>query len=322
MKAQAWLARRHLGGALLAASMATASLAAQSLAPQTGAPAPMVEAKALPVGTAAGKPAPAPAPEMFPLPADAPLPRVRPWLDRLLFWRRAKPVEVQPVGGPPPTAEELARMESGEASFVEMAATKIKVDEAGAPARRAAIQYLATVKCHYFPEAEAALIAALRCDRNEVVRYEAAQALAKGCCCTSKTVEALQLVVTGSERDGNPAETSERVRAAALVALERTARHGAPAAPPPDMLPPAARNDDAPPPLTAPLQLTTHSTLTIPKAPPPPRDVTEAERRFAETAGTEAMPRGGQPSMRAVLLPPEAPILPPLKIPPITQIAK
>src|SRR2546425_250805 len=76
-------------------------------------------------------------------------------------------------------------------SPAEAAAAKIRADEAGAKARRTAVKYLATVDCHYYPEAEAALIAALRADRNECVRLEAALALGGGCCCTRNAAQAL-----------------------------------------------------------------------------------------------------------------------------------
>ena len=72
------------------------------------------------------------------------------------------------------------------------AAAKIKQEEMAAHARCDAVKYLATVDCHWYPEAEAALICALRTDRSECVRYEAAVALNNGCCCTKKTVEALR----------------------------------------------------------------------------------------------------------------------------------
>ena len=100
------------------------------------------------------------------------------------------------------------------------AAAAIQADVAGAGARIAAIEYLATVDCHYWPEAEAALIGRLRGDRVECVRFAAARALGSGCCCTKKTIEALQLVVAGEDKDGFPSETSERVRVAAAEALQ------------------------------------------------------------------------------------------------------
>jgi hypothetical protein len=106
------------------------------------------------------------------------------------------------------------------ATSAQGAAAAIMADEAGAKARRSAMRYLGTVDCHYWPEAEAALIGGLRTDKNECVRWEAAMSLGKGCCCTRKTIEALKLVVEGSEIDGNPAETSDRVRATALAALQ------------------------------------------------------------------------------------------------------
>jgi len=102
----------------------------------------------------------------------------------------------------------------------EGAAAAIMLDEAGAKARRAAVRYLGTVDCHYWPEAEDALVAALRGDRNECVRWEAALALGRGCCCTKKTIEALTIVVSCSDRDGAPKETSHRVHAAAAAALD------------------------------------------------------------------------------------------------------
>lgn len=184
-----------------------------------------------------------------------------------------------------PTAEELRRVESGQASMVEVAAAKIKADEAAAPGRRAAIRYLASVKCHYFPEAEAALVAALRADRNECVRLDAAQALADCCCCTPRTMEALLMAVSGSERDGNPAEVSLRVKSAANQALQRYAAQGM-QVPHPDTLPAATQ----PAPQTAPpkeLQLTNFTTppLTVR---PVTTAITQAELHFAETAGVRA----------------------------------
>src|SRR3954462_8995349 len=100
------------------------------------------------------------------------------------------------------------------------AASAIMLDEAGAQKRRAPARYLGTVDCHYWPEAEDALVASLRGDRNECVRWEAAMALGSGCCCTKKTIEALTIVVSCSDRDGAPKETSWRVHAAAAAALD------------------------------------------------------------------------------------------------------
>lgn len=113
-----------------------------------------------------------------------------------------------------PSPEELAR------PGAEGAAAQIQQEEAGAKARRAAVRYLGTVDCHWWPEAEKALIVALRSDRNECVRLEAALALGSGCCCTKPIIEALAICVSGSHKDGNPSETSERVRAVAMGSLQ------------------------------------------------------------------------------------------------------
>jgi hypothetical protein len=101
------------------------------------------------------------------------------------------------------------------------AASKAKLDRAGAEERIKAVKYLGTLDCHYWPEAEDALIGALRGDRNECVRYEAAVALARGCCCTCKVIVALSHVVSCSDKDGFPYEKSARVRAVAAHALDR-----------------------------------------------------------------------------------------------------
>ena len=112
-------------------------------------------------------------------------------------------------------------------------AAKVKADEADAKARRAAVRYLGTVDCHYWPEVQDALVKALRADRNECVRWEAAMALGRGCCCTKETMIKLSVCVSGSESDGNPSETSERVKAAAALALENCLSKLAPPAVPP-----------------------------------------------------------------------------------------
>jgi hypothetical protein len=112
-----------------------------------------------------------------------------------------------------PSAAELAKLGS------EGAAAQIKASEADAKARAAAVRYLGTVDCHWWPDAEVALSNALRADKNECVRYEAALALGRGCCCTKAIVRSLTICVNGTEEDGNPYENSERVRMAAEVAL-------------------------------------------------------------------------------------------------------
>jgi hypothetical protein len=81
----------------------------------------------------------------------------------------------------------------------EGAAARLAADEADAKARRAAVRALGRFDCHYWPEAQMALINALRADRNECVRLEAAWALANGCCCNKATIKALVISVSGSE---------------------------------------------------------------------------------------------------------------------------
>jgi hypothetical protein len=116
-----------------------------------------------------------------------------------------------------PSAEELAGAADDPGPLG--AAAQVAADEAAAKKRRAAVRYMSTVDCHWWPEVEKALIIALRTDRNECVRLEAAKGLGHGCCCTRKVIEALAITVEGSSRDGNPSENSERVRACALLAL-------------------------------------------------------------------------------------------------------
>ncbi len=129
-----------------------------------------------------------------------------------------------------PTKEDLAQP----ADSAGGAAARIKQQEAAAKKRREDVRYLGTVDCRRFPEAEAALIGSLRGDTNECVRYEAALALRRGCCCTKPVVEALKATVSGSAKD-YPAETSPRVLEAAREALERCQASGQPA---PEPVPP------------------------------------------------------------------------------------
>jgi hypothetical protein len=127
------------------------------------------------------------------------------------------------IGGlcPPGAAAAPAALPVGGPQGAQAAAAKIQAYQAEAKATIAAIEYLATVDCHYWPEAEAALIAALRANRVECVRLAAAQALSAGCCCTKATTEALRITVSGSGEDGNPSETSPRVKQVAFLALQR-----------------------------------------------------------------------------------------------------
>lgn len=101
------------------------------------------------------------------------------------------------------------------------ACAKIMQSQMESQERRKAIQCLANFDCHWWPEAEAALITGLRTDTSECVRLEAALTLGTGCCCTKKTIEALTITVSGSKRDGNPSENSPRVKEAAFASLQR-----------------------------------------------------------------------------------------------------
>lgn len=131
------------------------------------------------------------------------------------------------------------------ATSAEGAAARIKADEANAAARRAAVRYLGTVSCKYYPEAEPALISSLRGDPSECVRIEAAKAFANGCCCSKKTIAALTLAVNGGTKDGFPSEQSECVRALAFVALQVCVATYQEPAKPPEKANPAKPEKDA-----------------------------------------------------------------------------
>jgi hypothetical protein len=124
------------------------------------------------------------------------------------------------IGGCCPVDPNMAANLAKPADSADGAAARIKADEAAAAERRANVRYLGTVDCRYWPEAKAALINALRADRNECVRLEAAIALGRGCCCNQATVRALELTVSGSDEDGFPPEASCRVQMAAMMALD------------------------------------------------------------------------------------------------------
>src|SRR3954451_14233658 len=94
---------------------------------------------------------------------------------------------IPPFCPPVPTAADVAALAAaGGPTSAAAVAAKIKADEAAAKARVAAVEYLGTVDCHYWPDASDALIMALRADRNECVRYAAATVLNSGCCCNKK----------------------------------------------------------------------------------------------------------------------------------------
>lgn len=196
---------------------------------------------------------------------------------------RALPL-VPPVPPPEPTREDIAHMvNDGGFSPAEIAAAKIRLDEMQAKARQAAVKYLATVDCHYYPEAESSLVAALRADRSEAVRLEAAQALGNCKGVTVRILDALHLTATAQELDGNPAETSERVRAAARLSLNLLLSSGM-----------SANHADSPlPPINSPAA-PEHGQ----------RSPLDQERAFAATIGApaSAVPPNPPPPARPTLL--------------------
>ena len=80
------------------------------------------------------------------------------------------------------------------------ASDAIKKDALEAKQRREKVRFLGTVDCRYYPDAIGALTSALRTDGSECVRYEAALALNRGCCCNQKTIDALEASVSGPTR--------------------------------------------------------------------------------------------------------------------------
>jgi hypothetical protein len=170
---------------------------------------------------------------------------------------------IPPFCPPVPSASELAAIEAmpaGERGPAEVAAM-IKADEAAAKARVAAIEYLGTVDCRYWPEATEQLVNALRADRNECVRFAAARVLSTGCCCNKETIDKLKISITGSEEDGKPAELSQRVRMAAQIALHNClARYSEPFEAPP----PPERETEEPTPTDSPDEKREEATPAIP----------------------------------------------------------
>lgn len=172
------------------------------------------------------------------------------------------------------------------------ACAQITKDTLEAKDRLDAVRCLATVDCNYWPEAEQGLIDALRADKNEAVRYAAALALCEGCC-TKKTIEALQMSASGSNKDGNPIETSYRVRNAAARALGRctTIYQEIPAARPPEPPTPAEPPIPARPPATTPAESPLSArNKSIPVAQSQGRTIQGVRRRPAATEIAQAPP--------------------------------
>jgi hypothetical protein len=132
-----------------------------------------------------------------------------------------KPLTFATGGLIPPFCPIMPSLADMQKPGVAGASDAIKKDALEAKMRREKVRFLGTVDCRYYPDAIGALTSALRSDGSECVRFEAALALNRGCCCNMKTIEALEATVSGTDKDGNPAERSVRVRCAAASALER-----------------------------------------------------------------------------------------------------
>jgi hypothetical protein len=132
-----------------------------------------------------------------------------------------KPLSAITGGIIPPFCPQVPSEQDLKKPGVAGAANAAKKEALEAKERQAAVRYLGTLDCRYYPDAAGALAAALRSDGSECVRYEAALMLGRGCCCNQKTIAALTASMAGTEDDGHPAERSVRVRCAAAAALER-----------------------------------------------------------------------------------------------------
>ncbi|GIW78755.1 MAG: hypothetical protein KatS3mg105_0562 [Gemmatales bacterium] len=91
--------------------------------------------------------------------------------------------------------------------------------DAAAADRVETVRMLAAMDHRTWPEAELALIAALRRDRHEWVRLESAKALGKRSR-SQRAIEALRIAASGSNEDGYPREDSPYVRKEAMNALK------------------------------------------------------------------------------------------------------
>lgn len=179
--------------------------------------------------------------------------------------------------------DDVARMAAdGKYSPVKIFAAHVKVDETQARARQAAVRYLASVDCSYYPEAESGLITSLRADRMESVRFEAAVALGDAPRLTAGMLQALNMAALGLCLDGHPTEVSPRVRQAAKQSLERCAGRGLCLAPNPASIVPTAAFI---PPTPVLIQPTYHQ---VPMAVPAMAPVSDKERHLAETISTGA----------------------------------
>ena len=197
---------------------------------------------------------------------------------------------------PPPTAAEIAALEAkGGPQGAAAVAAKIQADEAEAKARVIAVEYLGTVDCRYWKEAQVALLNALRADRNECVRYAAARAFNNGCCCSKEVIETLRIVVAGEDSDGFPAESSSRIRATAFAALQNCLMKVQTNLPPEPLEPekgPAAAPTDAPA-----IQPERAADLSLPPLPPALADPSHiATSHVGAMPALVPVPSMGQPS--------------------------
>lgn len=154
-------------------------------------------------------------------------------LRRLGAWLNPNPA--------PDRTPKFGQVAGQEASAVAIAAG-IQADQAAADTRWAAVRFLGTVDSRSYPEAETALIDALRTDRVESVRLEAARALARFGSASPAVLAALHQAASGGTGDGHPAENSAKVQAEALASLNLLLNRQPNGLPqPPRLLPPETR---------------------------------------------------------------------------------
>lgn len=157
-------------------------------------------------------------------------------------------------------------------------ANKLKEEEAKAPLKVQAIEYLATLDCNCYPEIVDALLASLD-DCSEMVRFAALKALRKRCCgasgcrecdkcvgdcqgcqCQKKVIDRLNDLLLDRDESGCLKEKSPRIRCLATTMIEECLARRQP--------PPYLVEDDAPvPPKKAQPDATPKA---VPDAPPKP----------------------------------------------------
>ena len=312
------MTRRTYLAALAMLGTLTSALPAQFLTPPLAVDK-QIAATTLPaLEMPSSAPAPVPAPVPAPAPASkeaatpdcpacatTPETKFRKWTLGHLFRSMLAPVRILTGRIIPHCCLDAAPLPPEETPLPVLAAAKIQADQARTGMRLNAVRYLGTVDCHYYPEAEEALIAALRGDRSESVRLEAALSLGTGGCCSVKTIEKLQLVVSGGDADGNPSENSPRVKAAAVAALQKCLgrQNLAMARPePPRSAPPHKTVKEAPTPAKkSGLKL---AAVTPPVVDAPNRDqvLSQARRTMLENVGAPSLTPKAPRSLLDVIL--------------------